>query len=131
VCKATKHALLFAEITENGQTVLPGVELEVTPEMTKHLKASAVSVKAADAVAKAEADDEEKKPLYPIEDAGDIDAFAAELEAFASDTGMSANSLGTPEATAKGGEVVPMNKGRGKGKDKNKNTDEPASPPMH
>jgi len=101
-CKETETALLFAEIREDGQTYLPGIELDMTAEMARHLKAGANAVKAADQAARDGADDE-KAPDYPIEDAAAVDAFAADLDLFIKEAGLSSSSLGVAEDTAKGG----------------------------
>lgn len=98
--KTTQHALLFSEISEGGQMVLPGAELELAPEQLRDLKLAVSEVKLQDQQAKQQVkDDPEAKPKYPVEDESDLAELEALLDAFASDSGITAASLGAkPEA---------------------------------
>lgn len=95
--KDTKHALLFSEISEGGQMILPGAELELEPEQIRDLKLAVSEVKMQDQAAK---DDPESKAKYPAENTGDLDDLEAMLDAFVATAGISAGSLGATPAPA-------------------------------
>jgi hypothetical protein len=78
--KDTQHALLFSEISEGGQLVLPGAELELAPEQLRDLKLAVADVKLAD------------------EQVGDLDDLEALLDQFVENSGISATSLGAAPA---------------------------------
>ena len=106
--KETKHALLFSEIAEGGQLVLPGAELELSAENLRELKLGVQDVKLQDQASAADSDNE---PSYPIEDKAELSALDADLDRFIKDAGISASSLGAAptkdeakaESAAKGG----------------------------
>lgn len=93
--KTTQHALLFSEITEGGQLVLPGAELELAPEALRELKLAVSEVKLQDQAAK---DDPESKSKYPAENTDDLDELEALLDGFVATAGISAGSLGATPA---------------------------------
>jgi hypothetical protein len=94
----TQHALLFSEMNEGGQMVLPGAELELAPEQLRELKLAVADVKTQDRAAK---DDPESEAKYPAENTHDLDELEAMLDVFVATSGISAASLGsTPEAPA-------------------------------
>lgn len=106
--KDTQKALLYAEISEGGQLVLPGAELELAPENLRELKLGIADVRLQDQAAKADSDSE---PSFPIEDKADLSALDADLDRFIAAAGISAASLGAAptkdeakaESAAKGG----------------------------
>jgi hypothetical protein len=93
--KDTQHALLFSEISEGGQLVLPGAELELAPEQLRDLKLAVADVKLADEQAKGDPD---TTPKFPAEQVGDLDDLEALLDQFVENSGISATSLGAAPA---------------------------------
>lgn len=89
--KDTNHALLYSEVSEGGQTVIPGTELEFTVEMARGLRAGVAQVKADDQ----EAQETEEEPRFPAERTEDMDELAAMLDAFVKEEGLGSTSLGT------------------------------------
>lgn len=88
--KDTNHALLYSAVTEGGQTVIPGTELDLSPEMAKSLRAAVTAIKADDKAA----EESEDERAYPAENVADMDALAAQLDSFIAEAGLGATSLG-------------------------------------
>lgn len=110
--KTVNHELLYAQVSEAGQTVIPGTEMELTVEMAKAMRSGVASIRAEDKAA----DDSEDEPKYPAENTADMDGLSALLDDFIKEQGLGATTLGATPVVAlvPEGDAAPK-RGRGKG----------------
>ncbi len=95
--KDTQHALLYSEISEGGQLVLPGAELQLAPENLRELRQGIADVKLQDAAVRS---DGEEEPKHPLENEADLAALDAELTRFIAAANITPASLGAAPTAA-------------------------------
>lgn len=109
--KETHHVLLHSEISEGGQLVLPGQELELDVDQLQHLRTGISEVRTADDSVRAGGEEAIAEAKYPLEDKGLMSAADALLLQFIDSAKLTSAALGAvptageaaAESAAKGG----------------------------
>lgn len=109
--KTTHHALLYSEVTDSGQLMLPGATLELDAAQLGELKMAVADVRVQDEAAAAS---EESTPRFPAEDEGTLDELEAMLSGFIESAGINASSLGAAPAAPAADAPKTESKPRGK-----------------